>query len=94
MRQGKTVGLVGESGSGKTVTALSIMHLVPPPGRIAEGSIQFDSRDLLALSDKDLGMIRGRDISMVFQDPMTFLNPVLKIGDQITETLIQHQNLT
>jgi peptide/nickel transport system ATP-binding protein len=93
VQKGKAVGLVGESGSGKTVTALSIMRLVPLPGKIVEGSIHFGKKDVLSLSRKDLRMMRGRDISMVFQDPMTYLNPVMKIGSQINETLMLHQKV-
>jgi len=94
VQRGVSVGLVGESGSGKTVTALSVMRLVPmPPGKIIEGSIHFNERDILSLPRSRLGSIRGREISMVFQDPMTFLNPVMKIGDQITETLMLHQKI-
>jgi len=86
------VAIVGESGSGKSVSALSILRLIAtPPGRITAGQILFEGRDLLALSDAEMRDIRGRDIGMVFQEPMTSLNPVLTIGRQITETLEQHQ---
>jgi len=89
---GETVAIVGESGSGKSVGALSILRLVPdPPGRITGGEVLFDGRDLLGLPDAEMREIRGRDIGMVFQEPMTSLNPVLTIGRQITETLEQHQ---
>jgi oligopeptide/dipeptide ABC transporter ATP-binding protein len=89
---GETVAIVGESGSGKSVGALSIMRLIPdPPGRITAGEIFFDGRDLRQLSEAEMRQIRGRDIGMVFQEPMTSLNPVLTIGRQITETLEQHQ---
>ncbi|MGD9884530.1 MAG: ABC transporter ATP-binding protein [Reyranella sp.] len=89
---GETVAVVGESGSGKSVSALSILRLVAdPPGRITEGAILFDGRDLLRLSEAEMRDIRGRDIGMVFQEPMTSLNPVLTISRQITETLEQHQ---
>jgi oligopeptide/dipeptide ABC transporter ATP-binding protein len=89
---GETVAIVGESGSGKSVGALSILRLIPnPPGRITAGEILFDGRDLLKLSTADMREIRGRDIGMVFQEPMTSLNPVLTIGRQITETLERHQ---
>ena len=87
----QSVGLVGESGSGKTVTALSIMRLVPPPGRIVEGQIFFAGRDLGRLTEGQMRSIRGKEISMVFQDPMTFLNPVMRIGDQISEPVRRHQ---
>ncbi len=89
---GETIAVVGESGSGKSVTALSVLRLVAdPPGRITEGQILFDGRDLLGLSPAEMREIRGRDIGMVFQEPMTSLNPVLTISRQITETLEQHQ---
>jgi oligopeptide/dipeptide ABC transporter ATP-binding protein len=89
---GETVAIVGESGSGKSVEALSIMRLIPdPPGRIVEGEVLFDGRDLRKLSEAEMRQVRGRDIGMVFQEPMTSLNPVLTIGRQITETLEQHQ---
>jgi oligopeptide/dipeptide ABC transporter ATP-binding protein len=89
---GETIAVVGESGSGKSVSALSILRLVAdPPGRIVAGEIRFDGRDLLKLSEAEMREIRGRDIGMVFQEPMTSLNPVLTIGRQITETLEQHQ---
>jgi oligopeptide/dipeptide ABC transporter ATP-binding protein len=89
---GETVAVVGESGSGKSVGALSILRLIPnPPGRIVSGEILFDGRDLRLLSEAEMREVRGRDIGMVFQEPMTSLNPVLTIGRQITETLEQHQ---
>ncbi|MGH3035054.1 MAG: ABC transporter ATP-binding protein [Gaiellaceae bacterium] len=88
---GKTLGIVGESGCGKSVTALSIMGLIPkPPARIAGGSVLFDGRDLTKLSERQLQDVRGRQIAMIFQDPMTSLNPTFKIGTQITETLHRH----
>jgi len=84
---GETVAVVGESGCGKSVTAMSILRLVPePPGRIA-GSIRFAGRDLLRLPDRDMRRLRGNDIGMIFQEPMTSLNPVLTVGRQIGETL-------
>src|SRR5262245_66205932 len=85
---GETLGLVGESGSGKSVTALSIMRLVQPPGRIAAGRILFRGRDLLALDEREMRQVRGADISLIFQEPMTALNPVFTVGDQIAETLL------
>jgi oligopeptide/dipeptide ABC transporter ATP-binding protein len=89
--KGETVGIVGESGCGKSVTALSIMGLIPkPPARIVSGSIMFDGRDLTKLSERELEDVRGREIAMIFQDPMTSLNPTLKIGTQITEVLDRH----
>jgi peptide/nickel transport system ATP-binding protein len=87
---GETLGLVGESGSGKSVTALSILRLVQPPGRIAGGGIRFKGRDLLTLTEPEMREIRGAGISLIFQEPMTALNPVFTIGDQIAETLIVH----
>jgi peptide/nickel transport system ATP-binding protein len=90
VRSGETLGLVGESGSGKSVTALSIMRLVQPPGRIAAGSLRFKGRDLLGLSESEMQAVRGAEISLIFQEPMTALNPVFTIGDQIVETLIVH----
>ena len=92
VERGETVAIVGESGSGKTAGALSILRLIPdPPGRITEGQILFAGRDLLRLSDEEIRQVRGGDIGMIFQEPMTSLNPVLTIGRQITETLEQHR---
>lgn len=91
---GQTVALVGESGSGKSMTALSVIRLVPPPGRITSGEIRLLGSNLLDLSDKEMRMIRGSRISMVFQEPMTSLNPVLRIGDQVIEPLILHRRLS
>jgi oligopeptide/dipeptide ABC transporter ATP-binding protein len=92
IQAGEVLGLVGESGSGKSVTALSILRLIPdPPGRIVEGEIRFGGRDLLALSWEDIRRIRGREISMVFQEPMTSLNPVFTIGMQVTEAILLHE---
>jgi len=91
---GETLAVVGESGCGKSVTALSILRLVPsPPGRIVSGSIRFAGRDLLALGEAAMRDVRGNEISMIFQEPMTSLNPVLTIGRQIAETLTLHQGL-
>jgi peptide/nickel transport system ATP-binding protein len=87
---GETLGLVGESGSGKSVTALSIMRLVQPPGRIAAGRILFKGRDLLALDEPSMREVRGAEISLIFQEPMTALNPVFRVGDQIAEALRVH----
>jgi oligopeptide/dipeptide ABC transporter ATP-binding protein len=88
---GRTLGIVGESGCGKSVTALSIMGLIPkPPARIVEGTVTFQGRDLTALSERELEDIRGREIAMIFQDPMTSLNPTLRIRTQITEVLDRH----
>ncbi|MBK7581504.1 MAG: ABC transporter ATP-binding protein [Myxococcales bacterium] len=95
VRQGKTLAVVGESGCGKSVTALSIMQLVPsPPGAIEAGKIEFQGRDLVALSDKDMRKIRGDQISMIFQEPMTSLNPVYSIGSQIVEAIRIHRKLS
>ncbi|WP_226087176.1 ABC transporter ATP-binding protein [Mesobacillus sp. S13] len=94
INKGETVALVGESGSGKSITSLSIMRLIPsPPGEIVDGQIQFDGRDLVKASEEEMCRIRGNDISMIFQEPMTSLNPVLTIGEQITEVLTYHQGL-
>src|SRR5690349_8633934 len=91
---GETLAIVGESGCGKSVTALSILRLVPsPPGRIVSGAIRLAGRDLLALSEAEMRDVRGNEISMIFQEPMTSLNPVLTIGRQIAETLTLHQGL-
>jgi peptide/nickel transport system ATP-binding protein len=93
LRKGETLGIVGESGCGKSITALSIMRLVPePPGRIIGGRVNLDGKELLDLSEKEMRGIRGNDISMIFQEPMTSLNPVLTIGFQIAEALILHQD--
>jgi peptide/nickel transport system ATP-binding protein len=93
--RGETLAIVGESGCGKSVTALSLMRLIPdPPGRIVGGSISLDGVDILALSDDEMRAMRGRDISMIFQEPMTSLNPVMTIGRQLGEVLNLHQTLT
>jgi oligopeptide/dipeptide ABC transporter ATP-binding protein len=88
-----TVGLVGESGSGKSITALSIMRLLEKNGRITEGHIWFRDRDLMTLSDEEMQEVRGNDISMIFQEPMTALNPVFTVGDQIAEAVRLHQKV-
>ena len=91
---GETIGLVGESGCGKSVTSLSILGLIPsPPGKIASGRIIFGGQNLLNLKEENLRKIRGRQISMIFQEPMTSLNPVLPIGRQVAEPLMIHKNL-
>ncbi|MBN1550777.1 ABC transporter ATP-binding protein [bacterium] len=91
----ETLGLVGESGCGKSVTSLSIMRLVPdPPGKVVQGEILFQKRDLLKLQESEMRKIRGKEISMIFQEPMTSLNPVFTIGDQISETIILHEHLS
>ena len=90
----RTLGLVGETGAGKTTTALSIMNLVPdPPGVIKSGSITLEGKDVLKMSDAELEAMRGNDVAMIFQDPMTALNPVMTVGEQIAESLELHQNL-
>ena len=95
IRPGEVLGLVGESGSGKSVTALSILRLVPdPPGRIAGGQILFRGRDLLTLSWKEIRRVRGKEISMIFQEPMTSLNPVFTIGRQVMEIILAHESKT
>ncbi|MBM7856066.1 peptide/nickel transport system ATP-binding protein/oligopeptide transport system ATP-binding protein [Desulfohalotomaculum tongense] len=94
LNRGETLAVVGESGSGKSITSLSIMRLIPnPPGRIVGGNIQFAGKNLLKLSEKEMREIRGNRISMIFQEPMTSLNPVYRVGDQISEALINHQGL-
>ena len=94
VRRGETLAIVGESGCGKSVTALSVMRLVPdPPGRIVGGSIVLEGTDLLGLDDAEMRAIRGNRISMIFQEPMTSLNPVMRIGDQITEAVRLHQDI-
>ena len=94
MRAGETLGIVGESGSGKSVTALSIMRLVQAPGRIAAGTIRFNGRDLLELDEREMRRLRGAKIALIFQEPMTALNPVFRVGDQIGETLLVHGRST
>ena len=94
IKAGETLGLVGESGSGKSVTALSIMGLIRKPGRIANGQIFYKGRDLLGLTAKETMAIRGKDIAMIFQEPMTSLNPVFTIGDQIAESVQIHEGLS
>ncbi len=95
LRKGETLGIVGESGCGKSITALSVMRLVPdPPGRIIGGRVTLDGRDLLDLDESEMRLVRGNDISMIFQEPMTSLNPVLTIGYQIAEALILHRDMS
>ena len=94
LRRGETLGIVGESGSGKSVTMLSLMRLVPsPPGEIVSGKIVLDGEDLVGLSDQDMNRVRGRKIALIIQDPMTSLNPVFTIGNQVTEAIRIHQNI-
>ena len=93
--KGGTLALVGESGCGKSVTALSILRLIPdPPGRIAAGEVLFDGKNLLALDKHEMRHIRGNDISMIFQEPMTSMNPVFRIGDQIAAVIRLHRGLS
>ncbi len=95
IEEGETVGLVGESGSGKSVTSMSIMGLIPnPPGEITNGSICFEGKELVGLTNQQYSDIRGSKISMIFQEPMTSLNPVMKVGNQVLETILLHQDLT
>ncbi len=95
LERGKTLAIVGESGSGKSVTALSLMRLIPdPPGKILEGSIIFDGKDVLEMSDAEVRALRGNRIAMIFQDPMTSLNPVYRVGRQIGEALRLHKGMS
>jgi peptide/nickel transport system ATP-binding protein len=94
VRRGEAVALVGESGCGKSVTAMSIMRLVAPPGRITGGSVLFKGRDLASLSEKEMRTVRGNDIAMVFQEPMTSLNPVIRIGAQVAEAIRIHRKVS
>ncbi len=94
LSKGETLSLVGESGSGKSLTALSIMRLVQPPGRIVSGTIAFKGRNLLDLSEREMQHVRGAEIALIFQEPMTALNPVFTIGNQIEETLLIHGRAT
>src|SRR3989440_1260482 len=90
----QTVALVGESGCGKSVTAMSILRLIPsPPGKVLNGYVVFERRDLLALSERAMRAVRGKDIAMIFQEPMTSLNPVYTVGDQIVEAITLHQRV-
>jgi ABC-type dipeptide/oligopeptide/nickel transport system ATPase component len=89
--RGEKVAIVGESGCGKSALALSILGLIEPPGRIVGGEVWLNGRDVSSLSDREMSRIRGREISLVFQDPMSALDPVKKIGNQITETIVRHQ---
>ena len=94
LEEGETVGIVGESGSGKSVSVLSTLRLIPtPPGRIERGSVMFEGKDLLQLEDKEINEIRGGKIGMIFQDPMTSLNPVITVGKQVTESMMIHLGL-
>jgi peptide/nickel transport system ATP-binding protein len=90
VKKGEIMGIVGESGCGKSATALSIARLIEPPGKVVTGELLFNGRDLVKLGDKELSQIRGAEISMIFQDPSTFLNPVLRVSDQIRDVLLKH----
>jgi len=90
MAPGETLGLVGESGSGKSVTAFAILRLLQPPGRVTGGQVMFEGQDLLALSEREMRNVRGARISLIFQEPMTALNPVMRVGEQIAEALTVH----
>ena len=92
--KGKTLGIVGESGSGKSITALSILQLLASNGKIVDGEIRFKGENLIGYSDRKMREIRGNAISMIFQEPMTSLNPVFTVGQQISESLIKHQKLS
>ncbi|MCP8615577.1 ABC transporter ATP-binding protein [Salirhabdus salicampi] len=95
LHKGETLAIVGESGSGKSVTTKALMRLIPnPPGRIKDGQILFEGKDLAKLKEKEMQRVRGKDMSMIFQDPMTSLNPTMKIGTQIMEGLIKHQKMS
>lgn len=94
IREGETLCVVGESGCGKSVTAMSLMRLVAPPGKIEGGEIIYKGQDLLKLKEREMRQIRGNEISMIFQEPMTSLNPVLKIGEQLVEPILLHRGGT
>ena len=94
LERGKVLGIVGESGSGKSVTALSVMGLIEEPGKIKEGQILFDGRDLTELSNREMSRLRGNEISMIFQDPMTSLNPVYTIRNQMVEVIRRHEDMS
>ena len=95
IEKGKTLGLVGETGAGKTTTALSILKLIPyPPGEVVKGDISLDGIDIMKANESEMEEIRGKVVSMIFQDPMTALNPVITVGDQIAEAIFIHQNVT
>lgn len=94
LNKGEALGIVGESGSGKSITMMSLMRLLSDNGKILDGEISFGGRDIVKLSEKEMQRIRGNEIGMIFQDPMTSLNPVLKVGDQLMEPLIKHKKMT
>src|SRR4051794_28823428 len=92
--RGETLGIVGESGCGKTMTALSVMRLLPPGGHVVSGQIMLNGRDITELSDEEMREVRGNEIGMVFQDPMTSLNPTMTIGKQVAEAVLLHREAT
>ena len=94
LHPGRTLCLVGESGCGKSMTALSLLRLIPEPGSLAAGRILFEGRDLAELSESAMERVRGRDIGMIFQEPMTSLNPVIRVGEQVAEPLMRHLRLS
>src|SRR5690242_11924685 len=95
LKRGETLAIVGESGCGKSITALSVLRLIPdPPGRIVAGSVRLDGTDLMGFNDGQMRKVRGNDISMIFQEPMTSLNPVMTIGRQIAEVILLHENVS
>ena len=94
LHKGETLGIVGESGCGKSMTAMSILHLLPPKGEIADGSIQFKGQDITHLPPKEMARLRGKEIAMIFQEPMTSLNPVYTVGWQISEMILRHESMT
>ena len=94
LRKGETLGIVGESGCGKSVTSMSILHLLPPEGRIVDGTIRFKGRDITHLPPDEMTKLRGKEIAMIFQEPMTSLNPVYTVGWQISEMIRQHEKVS
>ena len=94
VERGEIVGIVGESGSGKTMTALSILRLIPDPGRITQGRILYGEKDVVQMTDEEIREFRGKDVAMIFQDPMTSLNPVLRVGFQVEEAMAAHERFT
>lgn len=94
LRKGETLGIVGESGCGKSVTSMSILHLLPPKGRIVDGTIRFKGRDITHLPPAEMAKLRGKEIAMIFQEPMTSLNPVYTVGYQISEIILRHEKVS
>lgn len=94
LHKGETLGIVGESGCGKSITSLSLLRLIPsPPGKIVEGEILLNNKDIVKMKDEELRKVRGNQLSMIFQEPMTSLNPIIPVGEQIAETIRLHQRL-